>query len=464
LPVSFHLDPKFQPSYIQPVGWKAPETGEHSIESGLMKAAETQQMDSMDWREIVFRGVETQELDYKAAQHWTKLPRVGKAKFARHAMALANTRGGYVVVGVGEDENGNPTDYQGLDEDQLRSFDPSIVGQFINLYADPSIDFDIARPLVDGKYYAILVVRRFTGLPHVSSDHCGDELQQGAFYIRTPDARSRPAYRASELQGIIQRALRNQREVLGRMLRGVLYEGRQFAEPDAERQFQKQLQSSLEACRKWLGPRRVNGYISLVITAYPEEFSGDTWTLSDVRRAVENIALPIPGLLPLPGVGEGEAFATNRSFTGRFIHPEGSRFHFFEAFQSGLLHHVLSTGQRKRRGAKLSYKRLVPLIATALRAIAEFYENLGVEDDLITFTVGINNVGDCDLTDVAGDASGPFRCHIPDITVRKRRTSADLVAGTMEHTVKVVREVCERFNLPADQHPGLRKVLQGIFK
>lgn len=429
-----------------------------------MKAGDTQQLDSIDWREIIYRGVETQELDYKAAQNWNKLPRVGKAKFARHAMALANTRGGYVVVGVGEDENGNPTDYQGLDEAQLRSFDPSIVGQFINLYADPSIDFDIARPEVDGKFYAVFVIRRFSGLPHVSSDHCGDELQQGAFYIRTPDARSRPAYRASELQDIIQRALRNQREVLGRMLRGVLYEGRQLAEPDAEREFQKQLQSSSEECRQWLGPKRVNGSISLVLSAFPDEFSPETWTLSEIRRSVENIVLPIPGFLAIPGVGEGEAFLTNGSFTGRFAYPEGGRFHFFQAFQSGLLHHVLGHELRRKKEAGMSYRRLVPLIATAVRAIGEFYENLGVEDDLITFTLTLTNVNDCILTDTGDDSGVPYRCRIPDIVVRKRRTAADLIAGTLEHTLKVVREVCERFNFPADRHRGLRQDLQRIFK
>ena len=427
-----------------------------------MKSGDVQQMESIDWREIVYRGVETQELDYKAAQNWTELSRVGKAKFARHAMALANTRGGYVVIGVGEDENGNPTDYQGLNEEQLRSFDPSVVGQFINLYADPSIDFDIVRPEVDGKYYAILVIRRFTGLPHVSSDHCGDELQQGAFYIRTPDARSRPAYRASELHGIIQRALRNQREVLGRMLRGVLYEGRQFAEPDAEREFQKQLLASSQACRQWLGPKRMEAAISLVLTAYPDEFHRDTWTLSDIRRAVQNIALPIPGLLALPGVGEGEAFLTNDSFTGHCAHAQVERFHYFQAFQSGLLHHVLGHEAHRKRETEVSYRRLLPLLANAVRALGEFYENLGVEDDLITFTMTLTNVKDCVLTETGCSTVGVYRCHIPDIVVKMRRTSADLIAGTLEHALKVVREVCERFNLPSDQHRNLRTDLQRI--
>jgi predicted HTH transcriptional regulator len=35
-------------------------------------------------------------------------------------MALANTRGGYIVVGVGEDANGNPLLHTGLTEKQAR--------------------------------------------------------------------------------------------------------------------------------------------------------------------------------------------------------------------------------------------------------------------------------------------------------------------------------------------------------
>ena len=66
------------------------------------------------WRELVYRGVESDELDYKAAMNWNQLSKAGRAKLVRHWLAFANTRGGDLVIGVGEDASGHPSDYQGL--------------------------------------------------------------------------------------------------------------------------------------------------------------------------------------------------------------------------------------------------------------------------------------------------------------------------------------------------------------
>ena len=63
----------------------------------------------IDWKSIIYRGVESEELDYKAALDWRKLNRGSKAKFVRHCLAMANTKGGYIVVGVGEDSAGQPS-------------------------------------------------------------------------------------------------------------------------------------------------------------------------------------------------------------------------------------------------------------------------------------------------------------------------------------------------------------------
>ena len=185
---------------------------------------------SIDFEELIYRQVESDTLDYKAHQSWNDMSAAARGKFIRHLAAFANTDGGYLVVGVGEDASGCPCDYTGLTAEESRSFDPSAVGAYINRCVEPPIDFSLERPIVRGKRYAVFVVRPFTDLPHVCTRGIENELQTGVFYIRTQDASSRPAHRAAEMHHLIRRALRNQRELLAKMLRGILYESRNASE------------------------------------------------------------------------------------------------------------------------------------------------------------------------------------------------------------------------------------------
>ncbi len=181
-------------------------------------------MAKIDFEELITRGVESDELDYKAHQSWNTMTRTARGKIVRHLTAFANTNGGYLVIGVGEDKSGYPGDLQGLSDEESSSFDPSKVGAFVNSCIEPPVDFTIERPVVNGKRFAVFVVKPFSTVPHVCRRGIENELREGVFYIRTIDASSRPATRALEMQSLIQRALRNQREQLGRMLRGILYE------------------------------------------------------------------------------------------------------------------------------------------------------------------------------------------------------------------------------------------------
>lgn len=212
------------------------------------------------WRELVYRGVESDELDYKAAMNWNLLSKSGRAKLIRHCLAFANTRGGYLVIGVGEDASGHPSDYQGVSPEELHSFDPSSVMSFVHHLTDPPIQFTIERPEIDGKRYVIFDIKPFSSLPHICASGVDGELQQGVFYIRTKGASSRPAVSAMEMQSLIRRALRNQRAMLGQMLRGILYEARDLAEsgPSAERRFTvEQEQFSRYLRNRW--PRNTGG-------------------------------------------------------------------------------------------------------------------------------------------------------------------------------------------------------------
>ncbi|RMD78963.1 MAG: ATP-binding protein [Lentisphaerae bacterium] len=434
-----------------------------STQSGEWLLSRQANLDQIDWKEIVYAGTESDTLDYKAAQNWHKLSRSGKAKFARHCMALANTRGGYLVVGVGEDRAGRPVVYQGLSEEESKSFDPTDVGSFINGCSDPPIEFDLVRPVIDGKRYVIIVVHRFRDLPHVCRVGCDHELQQGVFYIRTPDASSRAAYRATEVHQLIQRALRNQREMLGRMIRGILYEKQTPPEPLAESLYHEELRNSMRFFEK-----NVNRSLFLKKTAsltwaiYPDRYLKSAFELSTIQLTMKE-AVAIAGVSGMFCAEPGEfTYFTNNSL--RSLDDE--RGVYYQAFRSGLWHGVLSLSPWLKE-SELPYADLVNLIARMVLFSAHYTTILGYQEEIIHLLVTMRGIDGLRIV----FPNRPVRKHqgiarIGELEVRLDRSAADWLTGIPEHARRIIRDICIRFNVPDAWHPNIeedvRQRLKGI--
>ena len=400
-----------------------------------------------DWRQIIYCGIENQQIDFKAAQDWNEIGRSGRAKFARHAMALANTSGGYIVIGVGEDANGNPTLYTGMDEKQASSFDPSSVGQTINRYADPAVEFDLVKPVLDEKLYVVLVVYPFKNLPHICNDVCDDELQRGVFYIRTTDARSRAAYRSSELHSIIQRALRNQRQLLGRMLRGILYEDRQAADPNAGEQFTDLLQSAGNNARLYLG-NKITREKPVFEAAVHLQQRRKLLSLTDWRRQMDSLERPSLHNFPwpLPNPQEQVIYASNNSLR---VHPKDAaapQKYFLELFPDGLFYCAVLLPELP--GPAIAGKPLAQLCAIFLAMAGELFTQVGLGSELLTLFFSLNNTLELHLLPNGQNNQLQYRCHIHDIRIiGKTRTAGDLEGGAAASTAaQVYQEICERFN------------------
>jgi hypothetical protein len=405
---------------------------------------------TIDWEALITRGIESDELDYKAAQNWSKLSRSGKAKFVRHALALANTKGGYIVVGVGEDATGRPARFTGLTATQLKSFDPTDVGNFVNSHVDPAIDFDIERPKVNGKSYVVFVIRRFADVPHVCSRATDKELQVGAFYIRTADASSRAACRASEMHGLIQRALRNQREVLGRMLRGILYENSQYMpkDSDAAKHFEAELASSQRFFRPLNKMPKTS--LRMELHAYPENYAQKRFTLTDIRTAVEASSVTLVDR-PLVEIGdEQQTYTTNTSV--RCVMRE--RHLTWQAFRSSLFHlnEPIPITDEAVSGSHIEQNA-----AEAMSFLSGFYADLGMQSELINMVFTLHDTRDMALRLSDRQAT----CRIPLIEVTLQRSAADLAAAVPGHAARLVREVFDRFNVHTS-HAELEKRLTAL--
>ena len=394
-------------------------------------------------KSIVRRGIESDELDYKAAQSWTELPKSGRGKIVRHLIALANTKGGYLVIGVGEDRAGKPAVYTGVTDEQSASFDPTPVGSFVNRCVEPPINFTIERPLIDGKRYVIFIVRPFTSLPHVCCNSVDTELTMGVFYIRTPEASSRPAVRAVEIQQLLQRAMRNQREQLARVLRGILSEtGAAAPGSGYENRFNDSIARAADFFRHRRHPVREAPIMQLAVI--PARWDPELFDLSTLRRAAAAAWRWNPDGGFFSEAGIESAYFTNVSL--RFMPDEDSW--MWQLFKSGLFHCIIALPP----GKSIDGVRLGLWCVGIAQFLGRLYSELGWQEEqpLIRFELSnVENVGfEC------GD-DRPGVCRIGKIEFEFRRSAADLTAGGKAHGEKLFRNICERFNLEDHQISGL---------
>jgi len=400
---------------------------------------------SHDWEEIVFRGVESDHLDYKAAQSWNTLSAAGKAKIVRHLTAFANTDGGYLVIGVGEDDSGIPALRTGLTEEQSRSFDPSAVGPYINRCVEPPIDFTLERPEVRGKRYAIFTVRPFSGLPHVCCRGIDGELQTGVFYIRTPDAASRPAHRESELHALIARALRNQREMLAAVLRGVLYDTRSSGEehrdprpPLPEGGDEDLFNDSLVYFKR----RRVTSgdppilQISLApAKSEPTRFSHDQLA-GAAAAAIAGIRSVAPDFIDPAELPKWHR--ANRAL--RRLDDRAPR--MYQLFRSGALHYVELPADAD---GVLAAEHLLRLAAGAAGFIGGYLRTLGFADELFTLRFSLAPL-DRSLFD--GGSGAPHRPRVGEAAEEFTRRAADFSEAPERYAERIFRTVAEVYTLP----------------
>ncbi|MBE6384695.1 MAG: ATP-binding protein [Lentisphaerae bacterium] len=390
-------------------------------------------------KEVVYRAIESDELDYKAAQSWNALTRTGRGKIVRHLIALANTKGGFLVIGVGEDRAGKPSLYTGLTDEESASFDPSAVGTFVNRCVEPPIDFTIERPVIDGKRFAIFIVKPFNQLPHVCCNSVDTELASGVFYIRTPEASSRPAARAVELHQLIQRAMRNQRGQLAKMLRGLLYESGTIAKnSDVQARFDDLINSSAEYFRHRKNPGKEACILQL--SAIPDAGDSAEFALTELRKAAEEAWRWQPGIDFFDHENIDNAYITNVSL--RFMATEADW--MWQAFKSGLFHCIGAFPP----GDTLNAEVLRSWCLCIAGFLGRFYANLGWQEEQLRFRVELLNVEGMKLDCGKGT---PGVCRINDIQFEFCRSSADLSAGSAAHGARILRGIGERFNLDDDQ-------------
>src|SRR5271155_1225608 len=114
---------------------------------------------------ILLQGHESKDLDYKGPMSWDEANKKSCCGLVKDILAMANTLGGFIVIGVSEEATGYSFD--GVSADQAKSFDTSRLNRFLQAYADPPINTLLRKVNHAGKVFVIIEVPAFPDTPHI---------------------------------------------------------------------------------------------------------------------------------------------------------------------------------------------------------------------------------------------------------------------------------------------------------
>ena len=121
-------------------------------------------------REILANPVESLVVDFKSGFKWT-LSKKSEAKKAslsliKHIIAMANTRGGWLIIGVHQKEDRKFV-LEGVSAEDCSTWDTTPLCDGLNERVSPSIDASVSIVTIDSLNFVVVEVPAFPREPHI---------------------------------------------------------------------------------------------------------------------------------------------------------------------------------------------------------------------------------------------------------------------------------------------------------
>ena len=136
---------------------------------------------------------ENSRLEFKQAFNWSN-----NAKYAKTMAAFANSRGGYIVFGVGN----KPRKLLGLTNERFNDVDPAEISEFLNSVFSPEIDWDRHICEIGGRRFGLFYIWESTDKPVVAIRNAGSDIKEAEIYYRYRGRSERIKY--SELRRLLE--------------------------------------------------------------------------------------------------------------------------------------------------------------------------------------------------------------------------------------------------------------------
>lgn len=394
-------------------------------------------------------------MDYKAGSSWDEKDKKACCNIVKDILAMANTLGGILFIGVAETAAG--WDLTGLTDEQAKTWDVSRVSRFVNNYADPPVNFHVRKLTDNGKVFVAIEVPPFQGVPHLCTKDYPQVLSSPTLYVRTANNESAPIASSADFRSVIEHAVRNQQDAIVRAVQSVLSQRSTSPEPRAKELFGIQVQSSRSRFDELapLGNKQYTMFREGL--AFPATFTPNTYAASQLRPAIEASRITYRGW-PLLYLGNGSQIGILDDYLEGLVASTLMRdiIDFWRLYQSGMFYHRSlmweQQGAREKRwppeavgvGSTLFY------IAEYLDGVVRVFSNLGMDDEaIVTVEVALTGVKGKVLKVEDPNRTPLFEDYTSlsnRIAEQRTTTLGVLRADLTETAVQMMVSVCARFN------------------
>lgn len=424
--------------------------------------------------DIVQRGYESKDLDCKGPISWDQNDKAACCELVKDILAMANTNGGYIVIGVEENDQGfNPV---GLSQEQIASFETTCLNQFVQRYTDPPINCRLVKH--DGKF-VVIEVPVFAETPHICVRDFPNVLSAPTLYIRTDNNASAPLSSSADYRRLLAQAVRNSHDQLMEKL-DTLLKGRVAgdASPDDDL-FAVQINNSRQRFLE-IDPYQGKDYKAHVEFIFqPDAFMKQRFDTPDLRKAAEAAFEDFRGwpfLFISPSRPEctyniADCLETLISFK---TCSNGDMVDFWRLFKSGLFYQRKlvweDTHDHVRKfspGKLLDLRYNVEYFAEAIRCLGRLYENLLRPSDTVRFQVCFVGMKDRRMMEIDNRLSpfkGNFVAHDDVVTCERVVSLAEWTADPVGLAVDMGVQLCDMFNWNPPNKLHLRKICEDLLK
>lgn len=428
-------------------------------------------------REVLLRNKETKDLDYKGPCSWNPRSKAPLCELVKDVLALGNTLGGFLVIGVQETPSG--FDFVGLTDDQMATFDTTKVNQFVNKYADPPVNLSVNKVTHEDKKFVIIGVPRFPDTPHICQKSFPDILAEGAVYVRTDNNESAPIKKSCDFRLLLENAIKNRSEQLLTSMRTILKHGYELEEAESsDTRFLRQVDLARKRSDDF-NPYIENNYGYRETVFFPDIYDEELLQIPQLRTMAARSSINYTGW-PFIYFDEHESTQSytvedgiETLLTGQNMFDGGDEFHFWRLFRSGLLYAkeiLYEDSYLRAKGNSdlvLDFDRLCQMAGKAVDCLGRLYSD-ELEDDnditLILKLTGLKNRSIGSLFGIRRLLRGIYTSKIDEIVYKKTQPLAVWKAGRIDHAVDICGYVLIRFNWQHFNVLAIRRVIEDMYQ